>query len=202
MSIFEKINEGFEKRYGKIACSDEGVKDGKKMPPKDAPHMKHDGHPPIPPKKPMEEKKRVVEYKNVGQDVAEYQKWVDYDMDRYKKISDKTMDLIKKAGLSVVKDQYGQYEVISKEKVREALRKKFLERKIRESIAKRRANSQKITESKSERKPIITADKKKKITEAVAAYRRKKMLESKRQSISAVVERKKQLKEQFLKKNK
>ena len=60
---------------------------------------------------------------SVGTDVAKYQRWVDYDMERYHKISDKTMDEIRKAGLSVVKDQYGEYEVIAysmKESVEDA----------------------------------------------------------------------------------
>lgn len=50
---------------------------------------------------------------SVGKDVSEYQKWVDFDMEKYHRISDLTMNKIKKAGLSVVKDQYGQYEVIA-----------------------------------------------------------------------------------------
>ncbi|MBO7697187.1 MAG: hypothetical protein J6Y28_04415 [Acholeplasmatales bacterium] len=37
-------------------------------------------------------------------DLTEYQKWVDYDMKKYHKISKNTMDKIKSAGLSVVKD--------------------------------------------------------------------------------------------------
>ena len=60
-------------------------------------------------------RKPLKEYKDMGQDLDEYQKWVDYDMKKYHKISDNTMSKIKKAGLSVVKDQYGQYEVIAKE---------------------------------------------------------------------------------------
>lgn len=60
-------------------------------------------------------RKPLKEYKDMGQDLGEYQKWVDYDMKKYHKISDNTMSKIKKAGLSVVKDQYGQYEVIAKE---------------------------------------------------------------------------------------
>lgn len=53
---------------------------------------------------------------SVGQDVSEYQKWVDFDMEKYHKISDNTMQKIKEAGLSVVKDQYGEYEVIADRK--------------------------------------------------------------------------------------
>lgn len=50
---------------------------------------------------------------DVGEDLARYQKYVDYDMKHYGKISDKTMRIIKRNGLSVVKDQYGDYEVIA-----------------------------------------------------------------------------------------
>ena len=56
-------------------------------------------------------KRKIKESKEV--DLTEYQKWVDYDMKKYHKISNNTMNKIKKAGLSVVKDQYGEYEVIA-----------------------------------------------------------------------------------------
>lgn len=57
---------------------------------------------------------------SLGSDIANYQRWVDYDMERYKRISDKTLEEIKKAGLSVVKDQYGEYEVIAKTSITES----------------------------------------------------------------------------------
>lgn len=69
---------------------------------------------------------------SVGQDVSEYQKWVDYDMKKYKKISKETMSKIKKAGLSVVKDQYGDYEVIADRKDEACNGRKS--RKMKESI--------------------------------------------------------------------
>lgn len=56
-------------------------------------------------------KRRAVK-EDLGEDIDKYQEWVDYDMKRYGKISGKTMREIKEAGLSVVKDQYGDYEVI------------------------------------------------------------------------------------------
>ena len=81
------------------------------------------------------DKKFKSKNESIGSDVAEYQKWVDYDMKRYKKISEKTMSKIKKAGLSVVKDQYGDYEVIAKEPVRESIANKSKKRAlIRESV--------------------------------------------------------------------
>lgn len=62
-----------------------------------------------------EEKVEVEESLNESKevDLTEYQKWVDYDMKKYHKISANTMNKIKSAGLSVVKDQYGDYEVIA-----------------------------------------------------------------------------------------
>lgn len=90
-NLMESLNSGFSKLYGDFDDS-----------------------------KPLVESKQIKrkplkEYKDMGQDLGEYQKWVDYDMKKYHKISDNTMSKIKKAGLSVVKDQYGQYEVIAKE---------------------------------------------------------------------------------------
>lgn len=49
-------------------------------------------------------------------DISKYQKWVDFDMEKYGKISAVTMRNIRKAGFSVVKDQYGEYEVIANRK--------------------------------------------------------------------------------------
>ncbi len=58
------------------------------------------------------EKNECLE-ESAASDISEYQKWVDYDMKKYNKISDLTMEKIKSAGFSVVKDQYGDYEVIA-----------------------------------------------------------------------------------------
>lgn len=53
---------------------------------------------------------------SIGDRVAEYQKWVDYDMKKYGKISGKTMGILKREGFTVVKDEYGDLEVIPEEK--------------------------------------------------------------------------------------
>lgn len=45
-------------------------------------------------------------------DLVKYQQWVDYDMKHDGKISSETKRLIRKAGLQVVKDKYGDYKVI------------------------------------------------------------------------------------------
>lgn len=52
---------------------------------------------------------------DLGDDVAKYQRWVDYDMKRYGKISDKTKSYLDRAGLEVVKDDHDDYEVIAKD---------------------------------------------------------------------------------------
>lgn len=96
------------------------------------------------------DKKPIKEYKDMGQDLGEYQKWVDYDMKRYHKISDKTMDKIKKAGLTVVKDQYGDYEVIAHEPVRECDDKEAKRRAIvKEAVEKMR--EKRLSESKKQK---------------------------------------------------
>lgn len=53
----------------------------------------------------------AVNCSNLSHDVDEYQKWIDYDMKRYGKISNLTMKKIKDAGFTVTKDQYGDYEI-------------------------------------------------------------------------------------------
>ena len=52
---------------------------------------------------------------SVGSNLAKYQKWVDYDMKKYGKVSDKTKQDLDKANLTIVKDKYGAYQVVSKE---------------------------------------------------------------------------------------
>ena len=43
--------------------------------------------------------------------IEDCQKWIDYDMKHYGKISDNTNHIIKKAGFQIVKDDHGDYEV-------------------------------------------------------------------------------------------
>lgn len=78
-------------------------------------------------------KKRIRESCSINQ----CQKWVDYDMKKYKRISDDTMEKVKSSGYSVVKDQYGDYEVIADRKdtsKNEACGGKRKLRKMKESI--------------------------------------------------------------------
>lgn len=48
---------------------------------------------------------------NIGRDLEKYQMWVDYDMKHYHKISEETQKLIDDAGLQLIKDDHGDYEV-------------------------------------------------------------------------------------------
>lgn len=48
-------------------------------------------------------------------DIQHYQEWVDYDMKKYGHISEKTRKEIEEAGYSILKDKYGDYEVIAKD---------------------------------------------------------------------------------------
>lgn len=45
--------------------------------------------------------------------IEDAQKWVDYDMEKYGEISEKTNELVKKAGFQIVKDDHGDYEVVA-----------------------------------------------------------------------------------------
>lgn len=65
---------------------------------------------------------------DLAQDLTRYQKWVDYDMKKYGRISDITKRALEKASLELVKDDHGDYEVIAKEDDGKA---------IAESVAKR-----------------------------------------------------------------
>ena len=73
-------------------------------------------------------KVKLIESLKESCSINQCQKWVDYDMKKYKKISDDTMEKIKSSGYSVVKDQYGEYEVIADRKMKES------KKKMKESI--------------------------------------------------------------------
>ena len=59
----------------------------------------------------LKEAERMPSRRPVPKSIEDAQKWVDYDMKRYGKISDKTNAFIRKAGYQIIKDQYGDYEV-------------------------------------------------------------------------------------------
>ena len=62
--------------------------------------------------------KRYIKSSRLSHDVDEYQEWIDYDMKHYGRISKQTMDDIKKAGFTVTRDQYGDYEVTAAEDIK------------------------------------------------------------------------------------
>ena len=61
--------------------------------------------------------------------IEDAQKWVDYDMEHYHKISKRTNELVKKAGFQIIKDDHGDYEVAAG-KYDESLDEDFKEVKI------------------------------------------------------------------------
>lgn len=64
---------------------------------------------------------------SIGSDIAKYQKWVDYDMKKYGDISNITKTYLKRAGLDIVKDDHGEYEVIAKSADKDAEKEECLE---------------------------------------------------------------------------
>lgn len=62
-----------------------------------------------------DDKKEKIEEsdKPAATSIEDAQKWVDYDMKKYGKISGRTNRLVRKAGFQIVKDTYGDYEVIA-----------------------------------------------------------------------------------------
>ena len=112
MNLYENINKGFERLYGDL---DSNKSNTFRKPLTESKNESKEVN-----------KKSLKEYKDLGQDLGEYQKYVDADMKEHGHISKKTMEEIKKAGLSVVKDQYGEYEVIAKETDKDSKKKMSL----------------------------------------------------------------------------
>lgn len=79
---------------------------------------------------------------DLGDDVSKYQRWVDYDMKRYGKISDKTKSYLDRAGLEVVKDDHDDYEVIAKD---EGLSESLNEVEVKTDTDKIKISSETIT---------------------------------------------------------
>ena len=62
--------------------------------------------------------KRYIKSSRLSHDVDEYQEWIDYDMKHYGRISKETRDEIRKAGFTVTRDQYGDYEVTASKSIK------------------------------------------------------------------------------------
>ena len=59
----------------------------------------------------FKESDEEVKQETIGDKLKKYQMWVDYDMEHYGKVSETTQKIIDEAGLQLIKDQYGDYEV-------------------------------------------------------------------------------------------
>lgn len=59
----------------------------------------------------FKESDEEVKEETIGDKLKKYQMWVDYDMEHYGKVSETTQKIIDEAGLQLIKDQYGDYEV-------------------------------------------------------------------------------------------
>lgn len=88
---------------------------------------------------------------DLGDDVAKYQRWVDYDMKRYGKISDKTKSYLDRAGLEVVKDDHDDYEVIAKD---ESLSESLNEVEVKTDTDKIKISSETITKDEEMAIPV------------------------------------------------
>ena len=56
-------------------------------------------------------RKKYEDYDGGNNEIDRYQKWVDFDMSRYGKISERTQQMVNKAGYQIIKDDHGDYEV-------------------------------------------------------------------------------------------
>lgn len=92
----------------------------------------------------------------LGDDVAKYQRWVDYDMKRYGKISDKTKSYLDRAGLEVVKDDHDDYEVIAKD---EGLSESLNEVEVKTDTDKIKISSETITKDEEMAIPVTNDTK-------------------------------------------
>lgn len=59
----------------------------------------------------LEDESLKEEDKPAPKSIGDCQKWIDYDMKHYGKISNNTNEIIKKAGFQIIKDDHGDYEV-------------------------------------------------------------------------------------------
>lgn len=61
------------------------------------------------------EEKLTESDKPAATSIEDAQKWVDYDMKKYGRISRETNRLVRRAGFQIIKDQYGDYEVTARD---------------------------------------------------------------------------------------
>ena len=66
------------------------------------------------PKETSTQNKKVHE--SFDDELSRYQKWIDFDIANSHKVLNSTQQLLKKAGFGLVKDQKGNYQVVSSDK--------------------------------------------------------------------------------------
>lgn len=101
---------------------------------------------------------------NESADISEYQKWVDFDMKKYGRISGVTMRKIKAAGFSVVKDQYGDYEVIADRKDECMMTSEGCHNRPRRGFRKVEEDFERVEIETDKEKMEMTADEEGKVT--------------------------------------
>ena len=55
-------------------------------------------------------------HESFDDELSRYQKWIDFDIANSHKVLERTQQLLKKAGFGLVKDQKGNYQVVSSDK--------------------------------------------------------------------------------------
>ena len=117
----------------------------------------------------VKETEVIEEAASVGEDLDKYQEWVDYDMKRYGKISDETNRDVKEAGLQIVKDKYGDYQVIAgkyDEKLAESKKpsKKFIKEQLKRNKKSLRERLEEISVKTDDNKIEVIEDEEGKVT--------------------------------------
>lgn len=111
-----------------------------------------------------EEESDIDESLKESADISEYQKWVDFDMKKYGRISGVTMRKIKAAGFSVVKDQYGDYEVIADRKDECMMTSEGCHNRPRRGFRKVEEDFERVEIETDKEKMEMTADEEGKVT--------------------------------------
>lgn len=55
-------------------------------------------------------------HESFDDELSRYQKWIDFDIANSHKVLNSTQQLLKRAGFGLVKDQKGNYQVVSSDK--------------------------------------------------------------------------------------
>lgn len=106
-------------------------------------------------------KNEIEEDFSAANGLAKYQEWVDFDMKKYGRISGITKNKLDKAGLEVVKDDHGDYEVIAKEDNGELKESRKRYKKITEDVGsvEVKADGQKVEVKQDDDKTTVEVSK-------------------------------------------